>query len=508
MKNKKYWIERAKRLDMAVQKDAGKAVSRITDAYARAIESINSDIKKVLRGMSSATGIIDEKELRELINSRQKNELYGDLKRIYDTTEDARLKDECAKKINAMAYGHRVDRLEAVKTKIYAEMKKAQEIEQSTHTALHTNTVQKAYRESIASLTKGLDITGSFSQLPRNAIKEMLSKPWLGSNYSSRIWNNNDQFIRKVQTVVENGVTNGHSVSRMADKLTSFIAEPCQGQRYIAERLVRTETAHFMNQGQLRAYKDIGIKQYQYVCAFSEATCDMCGNLDGEIINIDAAIEGDNYPPLHPNCRCTTVIAGYDPDTRIVTDPETGENYKVSGNTTFNEWKKTVDFGGKSGIIKEEAHRALQVSTGGRRNEEALTEKQLKEAVEYAVSIGMPRERIYYVEYDYTAYGVLSDILRIGTDVYPSAEIQKNPNCNISMRGAIAHEVIGHRGAALAGKTQADNILEEVQASLRASTLTPDLSSGERLMLARDALYRLHNSGRKLREVKKILYLE
>lgn len=283
----------------------------------------------------------DEKELRELINSRQKNELYGDLKRIYDTTEDTRLKDECAKKINAMAYGHRVDRLEAVKTKIYAEMKKAQEVEQRTHTALHTNTVQKAYRESIASLTKGLDITGSFSQLPRNAIKEMLSKPWLGSNYSSRIWNNNDQFIRKVQTVVENGVTNGHSVSRMADKLTSFIAEPCQGQRYIAERLVRTETAHIHQEADFKAYEDLEIKKYKYLATLDYATCELCQPLDGRTFNVSDRAEGVNAPVMHPRCRCTTTF-DMNYVQRRARDPLTGRNSIIDGNITYSQWKASL----------------------------------------------------------------------------------------------------------------------------------------------------------------------
>ena len=50
--------------------------------------------------------------------------------------------------------------------------------------------------------------------------------------------------------------------------------------------------------------------------------------------------------------------------------------------------------------------------------------------------------------------------------------------------------------------------LEEVQASLRAAKLTPNLSYPERMLLARDGLYRLHADGEKLRNVKTILYLE
>jgi hypothetical protein len=86
---------------------------------------------------------------------------------------------------------------------------------------------------------------------------------------------------------------------------------------------------------------------------------------------------------------------------------------------------------------------------------------------------------------------------------------KSNPiQSNVSMKGAIAHEIIGHRAAFLNGKTQSDDILEEVQASLRAAILTPNLSNSERMVLARDGVYRLHKTGKKLKDVRNLLYLE
>ena len=166
-----------------------------------------------------------------------------------------------------------------------------------------------------------------------------------------------------------------------------------------------------------------------------------------------------------------------------------------------------VDKSGKSGIIEPKGDKMLKVSTGGRRNDHNLTETQIAEANNYAISLGMPEDCIYYVDYDFTGYGANFDLLRIGTDVYPCVEHQKNANSNVSMHGAIAHEIIGHRAAALAGKTQKDDVLEEVQASIRAAKFTADLTSSERITLYRDALTRLRNSNIKLRDVKSNLYI-
>ena len=43
------------------------------------------------------------------------------------------------------------------------------------------------------------------------------------------------------------------------------------------------------------AYEEIGIKQYRFVAALSELTCDRCGSLDGETFDVDKAVEGENF---------------------------------------------------------------------------------------------------------------------------------------------------------------------------------------------------------------------
>lgn len=341
MTNRKYWIRRAAELEKLIQDNAAPTAERIKQAYVRAIENINADMQKILRELSKVSEI-SEKQAKKLISAAQNNELYRDLLRLYNETEDERTRMAAAKKINARAYGARISRLEALKEKAYTELKKAQNTEMSLHKALHEETIQRSYYSNIYNIAKGLDAGVSFSVLPKKAISNMLSKPWLGSNYSKRIWNNNEQFISKVQETIESGIIGGHSINRMSEELLEYVNTEGKGQRYIAERLVRTETAHFMSEGQLESYREIGIEKYRYVAALSERTCDTCGGLDGEVFDVSEARAGDNYPPMHANCRCTTIMADAAPNTRNARNPETGENYKVDGNMTFNEWKNSL----------------------------------------------------------------------------------------------------------------------------------------------------------------------
>jgi hypothetical protein len=104
---------------------------------------------------------------------------------------------------------------------------------------------------------------------------------------------------------------------------------------------------------------------------------------------------------------------------------------------------------------------------------------------------------------------VLYDILLLGTYLYPVKNIvhgAKNANSRVSWKSAVAHELIGHREAALKGWTQTNPLFEEAQASIRAARFAPDLLASERITLLRDAISRLPD-GIKIRDIKAILHI-
>jgi len=153
----------------------------------------------------------------------------------------------------------------------------------------------------------------------------------------------------------------------------------------------------------------------------------------------------------------------------------------------------------------------FKVNTGGLRNEEPLTQKQIADAIEYAVKLNMPRDKIQYEEKQNLAYWETFDLLIIGTDLYPlenPAQGTKSANSRISWKSGIAHELIGHREAKLKGWTQENDIYEEVQASIRAARFAPDLSEIERITLLRDAVCRLNNKGLSTAGVRNILNIK
>ena len=339
MKSKAYWVKRAVEVETYLQSQADSVKDGVIKAYERAIKNVNNDIEKTFKAYISTD--IPEKEARRLMSIADSDKQYEELLELYDETDDKTVKKEILNRINAQAYGARISRLEGLKRNVYIYFRHVANEAIKEQKKLYDSAVKTAYYTNIFDTAQGLNCGIDFPLVPQKAVNKVLSEPWHGHNYSERVWIHNDRFIQAVGQTIEDGIISGHSVSRMTDKLIDYVKDTAPGGiRTSAETLVRSETAHFMNQGQKMAYEEIGIKQYRFVAALSELTCDRCGSLDGSVFDTDKAVEGENFPPIHPRCRCVTIMADVNLTSRIARDPLTGENYKVDGGMTFDEWKK------------------------------------------------------------------------------------------------------------------------------------------------------------------------
>ena len=97
-----------------------------------------------------------------------------------------------------------------------------------------------------------------------------------------------------------------------------------------AERLVRTELNYIQNRAALDSISSSGLEYYQYIAALDNRTCPRCGSLDGRIFSVEETMQGENYPPLHPRCRCTVSVA-------------LGEDLPVNIISGYKEYYKTAN---------------------------------------------------------------------------------------------------------------------------------------------------------------------
>lgn len=85
-------------------------------------------------------------------------------------------------------------------------------------------------------------------------------------------------------------------------------------------------------------YKECGITSYCFLATLDRRTSPQCRELDGKVFLIAEAETGKNYPPIHPNCRSTTVPKPGTEATRRIARGADGKSYTVPGNMTYQQW--------------------------------------------------------------------------------------------------------------------------------------------------------------------------
>ncbi len=173
---------------------------------------------------------------------------------------------------------------------------------------------------------------------------------------------------------------------------------------------------------------------------------------------------------------------------------------------------KTKSIDNLAGIGEQAIFRRIAYSNGIR-GETLLTSIQKKEIVEYAKLYDINEQSIHFMDELSTKNTSYSEFfgeeqLVINTDVMPG--VFTTANSRLSWRAAIAHELEGHRAAALNQKTFFDpelekfpnDLLEEIPASLRAHKYGIKLSDEEKRDLFDDALERFHRHRHYLSDTK------
>ena len=203
--------------------------------------------------------------------------------------------------LETLAYRSRISRLDSLKAGVDYELIQAGEKIKGKV----TDTLADVYEDTYTSFVEDLNFKKGV--ISSSTIKMALEQEWSGANYSSRIWSNIDNLAKAIKNEVIVGLNKGINYRTMSQN----IAKKFDTSYKNAERLVRTETAHIQNQATLMGYKDSGVVKYEFLAVLDSRTSHTCASLNGEVFKTENAMEGENYPPMHPRCRSTTVPYEY-----------------------------------------------------------------------------------------------------------------------------------------------------------------------------------------------------
>ena len=126
--------------------------------------------------------------------------------------------------------------------------------------------------------------------------------------FSDRIWQYQDLMREDLGKVLTDGLIRGKNPRAIAKDMRKVFygGDPKKvgGYRYCIERLMRTELARVQTEAQKQSFVRNGYEQYTFIV--NGGCCDICEGLKGKHFPVAKMMPGENAPPMHPHCRCST----------------------------------------------------------------------------------------------------------------------------------------------------------------------------------------------------------
>lgn len=327
-----YWINRAnQRMDQYIL-DSERVADEITKAYYKASKRIESQMIKTIQGLSALSD--SRTAIKALIQDPDAKALKS-LRRAVSALPEGQEKQEALTLLSSPAYQFRLRRLQATIDNARRECEKLYKVELKDTTRRLRQCYNSAFAHTIYDIDKGFNTLHTFSMFPASRVNTLLRSRWSGKNYSDRIWNSTNKLADTLKEQLLVSFMTGSGVTEAA----AAIREEFQTSAHAARRLVRTETNFIANQSELDAYKRLGIEEYRYIATLDTRTSDICQSLDNQVFKIDDAKAGVNLPPMHPNCRSTTIMHdAEEPLKERIAKDENGKSIYVPGNMSYSQW--------------------------------------------------------------------------------------------------------------------------------------------------------------------------
>ena len=151
-----------------------------------------------------------------------------------------------------------------------------------------------------AEFVRQAGILGGTVRDPRAAARTIVNSSFHNATFSERIWMHQDMLRSELDKLLQEGLIKGESSLKLAQHLKKAFG----ASQRDAERLMRTEMSRVYTEAQKESYEDAGYEDYTYI-ALGDA-CEICAPLDGKHFKVKQMRVGENAPPMHPNCRCST----------------------------------------------------------------------------------------------------------------------------------------------------------------------------------------------------------
>ena len=297
LSSKEYWAQReAEQLKHNITEEAAynAEVARI---YADMLDGVQTQIDSFYGRYAAKEGI-SLAEAKKRVSKLDIEEYERKAKRYVRDKDFSPTANEEMRLYNATM---KINRLEMLKANIGLELIAGHdELEKFMRGVLQGRTA--------AELARQAGILGKTITNNAQAVHAIVNGSFHSGTFSDRIWQYQDLMRADLSRMLATGLIQGKNPRAIMKDLKKYWygADPLTGggARYCMERLMRTELARVQTEAQKQSFERNGFDEYMFIV--NGDCCKVCEALRNKVFKVSKMMPGENAPPMHPHCRCST----------------------------------------------------------------------------------------------------------------------------------------------------------------------------------------------------------
>lgn len=319
-KSSDYWRKREEEWLAQIRKSEKAQAEEVQAIYDYMLDEIEKEINSFFEKYAAKEGIT----MAEAKKRASTNDIEAYMRKAAKYVKEKDFLEQANKEMLLYNMTMKINRLELLKSSIGLDLV-------AGHDELKTYMGEKLTDHVVETLRHNAAILGPtiMNDADRKA-RVIVDSSFHNATFSDRIWQHQDKLRNEMTNILTSALIGGRNPREFIPTLRKRFDVSARD----AERLLRTELARVQTEAQKESYKDENINEYEYIACGLADCCDICRALDGKHFKVSKMVVGENAPPMHPNCHCSTGpyldFNGYD---------EWLDSYKDHG-LNFEEWKK------------------------------------------------------------------------------------------------------------------------------------------------------------------------
>lgn len=291
-KSSDYWRKREEEWLAQIRKSEKAQVEEVQVIYDYMLDQIEKEINSFFEKYAAKEGI----SMAEAKKRADTIDIEAYMRKAAKYVKEKDFSDQANKEMLLYNMTMKVNRLELLKSSIGLDLV-------AGHDELNTYMGEKLTDHAVETLRHNAAILGTtvMNDADRKA-KAIVNSSFHNATFSDRIWQHQDKLRNEMTNILTTALIGGRNPREFIPNLRKRFDVSARD----AERLLRTELARVQTEAQKESYKDENIEEYEYIACGLADCCDICRALDGKHFKVSKMVPGENAPPMHPNCHCST----------------------------------------------------------------------------------------------------------------------------------------------------------------------------------------------------------